>query len=46
MSKKFELVKKYYDNGNWDLYRVEMAVVKNWITKDEFETIAGKIYIG
>jgi len=46
MSKKYELVKEYYDNGLWNLTRVKNAVVKGWITAEEFETITGQPYEG
>lgn len=44
MSKKYEKVKKYFDNGLWDADRVANAVVKGWITVDEFREITGVIY--
>lgn len=44
MNDKFEKVKKYYDDGLWNEYRVRMAVVKGWITPEEFEQITGKEY--
>lgn len=44
MSNKFGKVKNYYDKGLWDITRVHNAVVKNWITSDEFETITGETY--
>lgn len=44
MKTKFEKVKAYYDNGLWDINRVHNAVVKGWITADEFETITGVTY--
>lgn len=44
MSKKYELVKEYYDNDLWNLTRVKNAVVKGWITAEEFEMITGQPY--
>ena len=44
MSKKYELVKEYYDNDLWNLARVRNAVVKGWITAEEFEMITGQPY--
>ena len=41
---KFEKVKLYYEKGLWDKSRVRNAVVKGWITVDEYETIIGKSY--
>lgn len=43
-SPKYDLVKKYYDKGLWDIDRVRKAVVKGWITEDEFESITGEPY--
>jgi len=44
MSKKYELVKNYYDNGLWNLTRVRNAVIKGWITEEEFKEITGQSY--
>lgn len=44
MSKYFQLVKKNYDNGFWSESRVRDAVIKNWITEEEFEEITGVEY--
>lgn len=44
MSEKYELVKEYYDEGFWDDRRVRRAVVKGWITAEEYEMITGEIY--
>lgn len=44
MSSKFQKVKYYYDNGLWDINRVRNAVIKNWITAEEFEEITGESY--
>ena len=41
---KFELVKDYYERGLWSLVRVRNAVVKGWITPEEYESIAGLPY--
>ena len=38
MSPKFELVKRYYDEGLWSAERVRNAVGK-WITQEEYEII-------
>lgn len=46
MSKRYEQVKSYYDNGLWNLTRVRNAVVKSWITATEFEMITGQPYEG
>lgn len=43
-SPKFDLVKNYYDRGLWKKKAVKMAVVKNWITAEEFEEITGEPY--
>lgn len=44
MSEKFEQVKKFYDLGLWSEQRVREAVVKGWITMEEFKEITGKTY--
>lgn len=44
MSKKFNLVKKYYDSGLWNKEMVHNAVVKGWITAAEYELITGEVY--
>ena len=44
MSAKFETVKKYYDMGMWTEAKVKNAVVKGWITADEFKLITGEDY--
>lgn len=44
MSSKFELVKKYYEQGLWDKSKVRNAVVKGWITADEYKEITGEDY--
>ena len=36
MSKHFKKVKGYYDSGLWSIERVRNAVVKNWITAEEY----------
>ncbi len=44
MSGKFEKVKGYFDRGLWNVERVRNAVVKGWITAEEFEIITGELY--
>lgn len=44
MSKHFAKVKYYYDRGLWDISRVREAVVRGWITEEEFEIITGENY--
>lgn len=44
MSKKFDMVKKYYDSGMWSKSRVHDAVDKHWITADEYKDITGEAY--
>lgn len=43
-SKNFDKVKAYYDGGYWTKERVKNAVVKGWITADEYEEIVGEPY--
>lgn len=44
MSDKYEKVRNYYKNNLWTLEQVRNAVVKEWITGDEFMKITGKEY--
>lgn len=43
MSKNYEKVKKFYDNGVWNKARVYNAVEK-WITAEEYKEITGEDY--
>lgn len=43
-SKKFYLVKQYYDDSFWSIKKVRNAVVKGWITAEEFTEITGEEY--
>lgn len=43
-SVKYEQVKEWYDFGQWGIERVRNAVVKYWITPEEFEEITGEEY--
>ena len=45
-SEKYELVKGYYESGKWKKKAVKNAVIKNWITVDEYEEIVGEPYEG
>lgn len=44
MSKYYNLVKRNYDNGFWSVDKVRDAVVKGWITAEEFNEITGEVY--
>jgi hypothetical protein len=44
MSKYYNIVKKNYDNGFWSIDKVRDAVVKGWITPEEFYDITGEVY--
>ena len=44
MSSKYSKVKGYYDKGFWSVSQVRNAVVKGWITADEFYEITGEEY--
>ena len=44
MSPKFEAVRQYYELGLWSEAKVRNAVVKGWITAEEFKLITGKDY--
>ena len=41
---KYQKVKYYYDNGLWSISRVRDAVVKSWITPEQFFEITGAAY--
>ena len=43
-SPKYEKVKNYFDNGYWTIDMVRNAVVKGWITEEEFTEITGEPY--
>ncbi|MBQ1780586.1 MAG: XkdX family protein [Bacteroidales bacterium] len=42
MSRKFEFVKAAYERGTWNKTMVRNAVVKGWITEEEYEIITGE----
>ena len=44
MSKNYNKVKNYFDKGLWNIERVRNAVIKEWITSEEFENITGLNY--
>lgn len=44
MSKNYEKVKKYYEEGLWNKTQVKNAVIKDWITPEEYEIITGEKY--
>ena len=43
-SPKYEKVKGYYDKGLWNEEMVRNAVVKGWITEEEYREIVGEDY--
>ena len=44
MSKHFKKVKGYFDSELWSVERVRNAVLKGWITAEEFKAITGEEY--
>lgn len=46
MSKDFDKIKHYYDNGLWNKTRVKNMVEKGVITEDEYYQITGEEYEG
>ena len=44
MCNKFQKVQSYYDRGFWTVSMVKNAVVKGWITAEEFQIITGQPY--
>ncbi len=43
-SKKYSSIKTYYALGSWSKETVKKAVVKGWITEEEYESITGEAY--
>lgn len=43
-SPKFEKVKRYFEQGLWNTKMVRNAVIKEWITAEEFTEIIGEEY--
>lgn len=41
---KFEKIKSYYDKRLWKTSQVRDAVVKGWITEEQFTEITGETY--
>lgn len=47
MSRKFKFVKEcYQDRHTWNKEMVANAVVKGWITAEEYQIITGEVYPG
>ena len=44
-SPKYDLVKFYYDSGAWKKKAIRNAVIKAWITAEEYEEITGEVYV-
>ena len=45
-SKKYYTLKQYYEKGYWTKKMLRNAVIKKWITAEEFEEITGEPYDG
>ena len=45
-SEKFELVKGYFDSGEWKKKAVKNAVRRGWITAEEYAEIVCEPYDG
>lgn len=43
-SAKFEMVQSFYIRKAWTIDKVRNAVVKGWITEEEFKEITGEDY--
>lgn len=43
-SKKYSMLKSYYWMGFWTIKMMRSAVVKKWITAEEFKEITGEDY--
>lgn len=46
MSPKYNKVKGYFDSGLWNKKMVANAVIKGWITAEEYEQITREVYPG
>lgn len=44
MSTKYNKVKDYYDGNFWNKQMVRNAVVRGWITAEEYTMITGEAY--
>lgn len=44
-SEKYEMVRRFYKTRMWNEIQVKNAVVKGWITEEEFEEITGNDYV-
>ena len=45
-SEKFDMVKGFYDSGVWKKKAVKNAVIKGWITAEEYLEIVGEPFPG
>lgn len=43
-SEKYDMVRKFYKTKMWNEQQVRNAVVKEWITEEEYEEMTGKEY--
>ena len=44
MSKNYDKVKYYYDTKRWNVDMIRNAVIKGWITEEEYTEITGLEY--
>lgn len=44
MSRAYETIKRFYDEGSWDKERVRNAVIKGKIKAEEYALIVGEPY--
>lgn len=44
MSKMYNQIKEWYDQGRWSKKKVADAVIKGKITAEEYELITGEAY--
>lgn len=45
MSKWYAKIKEWYEAGWWTKKMVKNAVIKKWITADEYKTITSEDYV-
>lgn len=43
-SEKFQMIKDFYDRGQWKKKAVKNVVNRGWITAEEYEEIVGEPY--
>lgn len=42
---KYERLKRYYEKGLWNKEMIRNAVIKKWLTEEEYKEITGEDYV-